>query len=426
MSGGETSLSGTDNNSLALKYTPGYESVFINGVLQVRGSDYVATTGTTVTGLTALTASDVVMVESIVAYSVGDTYTQSQISSLLDAKSPVSTTGLVLISTSTFSAVSSVSLDNVFSAAYENYKILVSMTGTTSQQANIRFRVGGVDASGANYNYGRVAVVASAIAGSTSTSQSEGGVGNFANAERSFITMDVFNPFLAVNTQYASSSNQRQQSNFAVYNYSGSHNVDTSYTGFTLSAATGNITGTIKVYGYKQEIDVTRARDVATQGGLVLISSTTIGSAVSSVVVSNAFSATYDNYKIFITGGVQSTEGSITLKMGSTTTGYYAGRLRILYASGTLSQETDNNAALWSNMGYGNTTTLTSNFELLNPFKTQQTTMTNISPEFGTNTRATFTTGFLNNSTSYTDFTIATAGGSTITGGTISVYGYKK
>jgi hypothetical protein len=77
MSGGETSLSGTDNNSLALKYTPGYESVFINGVLQVRGSDYVATTGTTVTGLTALTANDVVMVESIIAYSVGDTYTQT-------------------------------------------------------------------------------------------------------------------------------------------------------------------------------------------------------------------------------------------------------------------------------------------------------------------------------------------------------------
>jgi len=77
MSGGETSLSGTDNNSLALEYTPGYESVFINGVLQVRGSDYVASTGTTVTGLTALTASDVVMIESIIAYSVGDTYTQT-------------------------------------------------------------------------------------------------------------------------------------------------------------------------------------------------------------------------------------------------------------------------------------------------------------------------------------------------------------
>jgi hypothetical protein len=97
MSGGETSLSGTDNNSLALKYTPGYESVFINGVLQVRGSDYVATTGTTVTGLIALTASDVVMVESIIAYSVGDTYTQSQINSKVDFLPR----GVVAIATST-------------------------------------------------------------------------------------------------------------------------------------------------------------------------------------------------------------------------------------------------------------------------------------------------------------------------------------
>ena len=77
MSGGETSLSGTDNNSLSLQYTPGYESVFINGVLQARNLDYTATSGSTISGLTALVANDIVMVESIVAYSVGDTYTQS-------------------------------------------------------------------------------------------------------------------------------------------------------------------------------------------------------------------------------------------------------------------------------------------------------------------------------------------------------------
>jgi hypothetical protein len=77
MSGGETSLSGTDNNSLSLQYTPGYESVFINGVLQVRNLDYTATSGSTISGLTALASNDVVMVESIIAYSVGDTYTQS-------------------------------------------------------------------------------------------------------------------------------------------------------------------------------------------------------------------------------------------------------------------------------------------------------------------------------------------------------------
>ena len=144
MSGGETSLSGTDNNSLALKYTPGYESVFINGVLQVRGSDYVATTGTTVTGLTALTASDVVMVESIVAYSVGDTYTQSQMTSLLSGKSDVSTTGLVLITSTTVgSAVTTVNISNCFNSTYDTYRIIYS-GGLGSSTTDLLVKLDGI------------------------------------------------------------------------------------------------------------------------------------------------------------------------------------------------------------------------------------------------------------------------------------------
>ena len=158
--------------------------------------------------------------------------------------------------------------------------------------------------------------------------------------------------------------------------------------------------------------------------GLTLVKTQTIGTAVSSVEVTGAFSATYDNYKIFITGGVSSTDNAINLKMGATTSGYYAGRVRVLYSSGTLSQETDNNASSWTNIGYGNTNSLHANFELLNPFKTQQTNMTNIAAENATNARATMTSGWLNNSTSYTDFTLTPSGG-TLTGGTIRIYGYQ-
>jgi hypothetical protein len=78
MTGGETSLSGNDDSSLPLAYTPGYEQLYINGVLQVRGGDYTATTGTTVTGLTALVANDVVEIFSAVARTVADVYTQTQ------------------------------------------------------------------------------------------------------------------------------------------------------------------------------------------------------------------------------------------------------------------------------------------------------------------------------------------------------------
>ena len=57
--GGETSLSGNDDNAVSLSYTAGTEQVYLNGVLLVRGQDYTATNGTTITGLTALAASDV-------------------------------------------------------------------------------------------------------------------------------------------------------------------------------------------------------------------------------------------------------------------------------------------------------------------------------------------------------------------------------
>ena len=75
--GGETSLSGNDVSGLPLAYNPGYEQVYLNGVLQYRGSDYVATTGNTITGLTALVANDTIEVLSFVTAPIGDTYTQA-------------------------------------------------------------------------------------------------------------------------------------------------------------------------------------------------------------------------------------------------------------------------------------------------------------------------------------------------------------
>jgi hypothetical protein len=69
-SGGETSLTGNSDSSTTLAYTPGQEQVFINGVLQVRGSDYTATNGTSITGLSALTAGDIATVTTVNAFSV--------------------------------------------------------------------------------------------------------------------------------------------------------------------------------------------------------------------------------------------------------------------------------------------------------------------------------------------------------------------
>jgi hypothetical protein len=83
MSGGETTLSSTDDNSVSLSYTVGYEQVYLNGVLLVRNVDYTASTGTTITGLSpALAASDVAEVLSWTPYSVANALTVT----VIDAK----------------------------------------------------------------------------------------------------------------------------------------------------------------------------------------------------------------------------------------------------------------------------------------------------------------------------------------------------
>lgn len=68
--GGETSLSGTDNNGTTLTYTVNLEFVYLNGALLQRGVDYTATNGTSITGLVALTTGDVVEVLSYSSFSL--------------------------------------------------------------------------------------------------------------------------------------------------------------------------------------------------------------------------------------------------------------------------------------------------------------------------------------------------------------------
>jgi len=103
--GGETSLSGYDNASQALSYTPGQEQVYLNGILLVRGDDYTATNGTSITGLAALTANDFVQINCYNNFSVATLPTsgltgtisnaQLQNSSITINGSPVSLGGSV-------------------------------------------------------------------------------------------------------------------------------------------------------------------------------------------------------------------------------------------------------------------------------------------------------------------------------------------
>ncbi len=59
---GTTTLTGTDDGTTVLAYTPGYEEVFLNGVLLSRTNDYTATTGTSVVLSAATVTGDIVEV----------------------------------------------------------------------------------------------------------------------------------------------------------------------------------------------------------------------------------------------------------------------------------------------------------------------------------------------------------------------------
>jgi hypothetical protein len=80
--GGETTLNGADNNSVTLAYTVGYEQVYLNGVLLSRGGDYTASTGSSITGLTALAAGDIAEVIAFTPLAIAN----ALVTTVVDAK----------------------------------------------------------------------------------------------------------------------------------------------------------------------------------------------------------------------------------------------------------------------------------------------------------------------------------------------------
>ena len=155
--------------------------------------------------------------------------------------------------------------------------------------------------------------------------------------------------------------------------------------------------------------------------GLWLVKSQTIGTGVSSVTVTGAFSADYDNYRIVISGGTANTPANMALTLGASATQYYGSLQYATYASGAYLSATDNNNIQWSFVGYCNTNTLGASFDLINPFNTKHTQILNAgwSPF---NAGGTFQ-GIHQVATSYSSFTISSS--ATMTGGTIRVYGYR-
>ena len=148
----------------------------------------------------------------------------------------------------TFTGVTSLSLNGVFTSTYSNYRILFSGQGSTSVSTTMRLRASGTDNTGSNYKIGRyyVGVNQSQVAGNTNNDTSTGfGFVIMQVSTTSNGSIDLFDPQKASVT----SGNLITGGSFLdIYGYS--HTQATSYDGFTVFVNVGNMTGKVRVYGY--------------------------------------------------------------------------------------------------------------------------------------------------------------------------------
>ena len=159
--------------------------------------------------------------------------------------------GLVLITSQSFSAASSVSVNNCFSSTYDNYRILVSFIQSVNTDLLMRLRASGSDYTGTGHHYG--------INGLDSGNIARNKVNNNGNfwflsvgwtGYYNMATIDVSRPNLTTATSYTLVS-QGVSTADASWAGGGALNTSTAYDGFTIYPNSGNVTGTLRVYGYR-------------------------------------------------------------------------------------------------------------------------------------------------------------------------------
>jgi hypothetical protein len=160
--------------------------------------------------------------------------------------------------------------------------------------------------------------------------------------------------------------------------------------------------------------------------GMWLIKTQTIGTAVSSVTVTGAFSADYDNYKIVVSGGVSTGGQAVAFQFGpSSVAGYNSGYSSniIIYNFATppvLTSLASLAATNWPYVGESNANNIAIDIDVIAPNLAKFSTYHG--GYIGSDVAGT-AGGVHKEAQRYTDFTLS--GANPFTGGTIRVYGYR-
>lgn len=153
------------------------------------------------------------------------------------------------LGTVTFTGVSSVSLNGVFTSTYKNYRIVINAKHALTADVTFRVRASGTDLSSASaYIEGRyyIGVVTSLAAGNTNNSFNTSWTLNQITTVAGHIIMDIANPQA---TEVTTATTTVTGGYLQIFGQSLATSNTTSYDGFTVVSA-GSMTGTVSVYGY--------------------------------------------------------------------------------------------------------------------------------------------------------------------------------
>lgn len=150
-----------------------------------------------------------------------------------------------------FASATSLSLNGVFSAEYDNYMIVWrAVLASGNSWFTFRLRGTGTDAQGSNYTYQELNLDNTTINAARSSSQTSALLGYLPDAQRSGVTAYIYGPNLAQPTagRVVSVSGQ---SNARILDHALTHSLSTAYDGFTLATGSSSATGIITVYGLR-------------------------------------------------------------------------------------------------------------------------------------------------------------------------------
>ena len=157
--------------------------------------------------------------------------------------------------------------------------------------------------------------------------------------------------------------------------------------------------------------------------GLWLVKTQTVGAGVTSVSVTNAFSADYNNYRVIYSGGTAAGAASMNFSLTGSSASYYLAVTGAAYTGGA-SSISEANVSVWSFAGIATINGCSLDVTVYNPFLSLRTGLQVTGRvDMRTDGAAFVGSGFHNVSSSYTGFTIAAS--QAMTGGTIRVYGYR-